>query len=59
MNQQVAEVDDPAVPGNPFGEVRASLLQAVQRLADNLEFSFDRGLRQGAVGIGTDIPCLR
>ena len=50
MNQQVAEVDDPAVPGNPLGEVRVSLLQAVQCLTDNLEFSFDRGLRQRVAG---------
>ena len=49
------ELHDPAVPGYPFGEVRPSLLQAVQRLSDNLEFSFDRGLGQRAAGIGTNI----
>lgn len=52
MDQQVAEVDDPAQPGYPFGEFGMSLVQAVQRLTDDLELAFDRGLRPRVGSVG-------
>ena len=42
VDQQVAEIDDPAKAGNPLRKFGVGLVQAVQRLADDLELAFDR-----------------
>ena len=51
MDQQVAKVDDPAVPRYPLDEIGVRLPKAVQRLADDLELALDRRLRQRVAGL--------
>ena len=58
MDQQVAEVDNLAQPGNSFGDHRFDLLQAVQRLTDDLKPALDHGLRLRVADPGLAIQSL-
>ena len=46
MDQEIAEIHDPAQSWNSFGDLGMVVVQAVQCFAYDLEFAFDRGLDQ-------------
>ena len=58
MGQVVPEIDDAAHVGNLTGKARMIGLQAVYRLADDLELAFDRGLRSRIGSVGSAVHAV-
>jgi len=55
VNQQIAEGDDIAIVGNAPRQGRIKLRKPVKRLADDLEFPFDRRMDQLVPGESSGI----
>ena len=58
MDQHVAEANNFSQRRNLFGNLGVGLMQAVQRLADDLELALDRGLRPGVAYVGLAVQAF-